>query len=205
MHWIALIGIAVANNLDNTGVAIAFGLARIRLSHAVNLWIAIVTAAITAAAAILGAHLTRVLPTTAAHIASGTILCLIGALMLRPSKKTESVPAPSPERLNTRTPSLLSLLADPSAADRDASHHIDFREGTVLGIALSLNNIGGGFSAGLIRINTLGIALLSGALSYGVLWFGMSAGRRLRLDGIAGYARLLAGALLLLIGIYEVS
>ena len=39
------------------------------------------------------------------------------------------------------------VMMKPEYADKDHSKHIDFKEATVLGVALSINNIGGGISA----------------------------------------------------------
>src|SRR5208283_3708080 len=39
---------------------------------------------------------------------------------------------------------VFSMMMKPEHADRDHSKHIDFKEATVLGVALSINNIGGG-------------------------------------------------------------
>ncbi|MBV9851418.1 MAG: hypothetical protein JO250_17250, partial [Armatimonadetes bacterium] len=50
-------------------------------------------------------------------------------------------------------------LGDPREADLDRSRDIDMREGTLLGLALSLNNVGGGLSAGLVHLNWLWTAL----------------------------------------------
>jgi putative Mn2+ efflux pump MntP len=52
----------------------------------------------------------------------------------------------------------------------DDSKHIDFMGATLLGVALSLNNIGGGLSAGIIGLNSLLVGSLFAALNFIVLW-----------------------------------
>ena len=95
------------------------------------------------------------------------------------------------------------VLADPACADRNRSHDIDLREATVLAVALSLNNIGGGFSAGLVHLSAWWTALFSAVVSYLVLWFGGWAGNQLGVTRLGKHAQTIAGALLLVIGLSQ--
>lgn len=69
-------------------------------------------------------------------------------------------------------PGIMQVLSEPEKADMDKSMHIDFKEATILGIALSINNIGGGLSAGMIGINALAMGLLSALVNFIALWAG---------------------------------
>jgi putative sporulation protein YtaF len=196
-----ILGIALANNLDNTGVGIAFGIARIRLSPLVNLWIALVTFAVTGLSVAGGGHMAAFLPHPLAHGLGGALLCAMGVWMVfsaLPSRShgEEGVPPEQPI-------SLRRILADPACADRNRSHDIDLREATMLAAALSLNNIGGGFSAGLVHMNAWWTALLSAIVSYLVLWFGGWAGYQLGVTRLGKHAQTIAGALLLVIGLAQ--
>jgi putative sporulation protein YtaF len=196
-----ILGIALANNLDNTGVGIAFGLARIRLSPLVNLWIATVTFVVTGVSVAGGGRMAAFLPHPLAHALGGVLLCAMGVWMVlstsRPQREGDdnSVPAPPV--------SLRRILADPACADQNRSHDIDLREATLLAVALSLNNIGGGFSAGLVHMSAGWTALLSAAVSYLVLWFGGWAGHQLGVSRVGRHAQTIAGALLLVIGLSQ--
>ena len=77
------------------------------------------------------------------------------------------------------------------------------REGTLLGLALSLNNVGGGLSAGLVHLNWLWTALGSAAVSFLVLWQGSRLSRRLGGQRLGLYAQVAAGVLLVLIGLHQ--
>src|SRR5208337_1641819 len=66
--------------------------------------------------------------------------------------------------------SLLHVLVKPEKADMDKSKHIDFKEGTILGIALSINNVGGGLSAGMMGLSSIWVGLLSAVISFIALW-----------------------------------
>jgi len=197
MNWIYTIGIALANNLDNTGVGVAYGVARIKLPFLVNVWISIVTFIITAAAAAFGSGISRYLPGSAARYVSAFILCIIGLFVIAPALKQRK--APELQKAN----SVQKILVDPLAADHDNSRHIDLKEGTLLGIALSINNIGGGISAGLFHLSVFWTALLSAIISFLALWLGGLLGRRIAGDRAGTIAAVVAGALLIAIGLYQ--
>ncbi len=57
-------------------------------------------------------------------------------------------------------------------SDMDDSKYIAFKEATLLAIALSINNIGGGMSAGMIGLNSFRVGFLSALLSFIALWAG---------------------------------
>jgi putative sporulation protein YtaF len=190
-------GISLANNLDNTGVGIAYGVGRIRLPALFMLWISVITLAITGTAVALGNRIGHLLPTFACKVLSAVILCTIGVLVLRPALASKKDQAPAVGNAITR------VLADPEVADADQSRHIDYREGTLLGVALSINNIGGGISAGLVGLSVIATGLTSAAMSYLVLWLGGVLGRRLGAGPVAERAPILAGILLIVIGLCQ--
>ncbi len=98
---------------------------------------------------------------------------------------------------------MLAVVADPQQADRDRSRQIDLHEATLLGVALSVNNIGGGMGAGLVHLSVLWIAFFSALFSFLVLWLGGWAGRRLAATRLGDYAQILAGVLLIVIGLRQ--
>jgi putative sporulation protein YtaF len=201
VHFLAILGIALANNLDNTGVGMAFGMARIRLPSLMNLWIALVTFVITGLAVACGGRIAAFLSLPLAHALGGALLCAIGGWMVLTSLRSQNGEM---EEADPGGPvSLHRILTDPTSADQNRSHDIDLREATVLGVALSLNNLGGGFSAGLVHLSALWTALFSAVISFLVLWFGGWAGYRLGVTRVGKHAQTIAGALLLLIGLYE--
>lgn len=201
MKLLAILGIALANNLDNTGVGIALGIARIRLSPLVNLWIALVTFAVTGVAAACGGHAASFLPVAFAHALGGALLCAMGVWMLLPSLRPRTKP---PDRRDPNGPvSVRRILSDPACADWNQSHDIDLREATLLAVALSLNNLGGGFSAGLMHLGAVWTAVCSGVVSFLVLWFGGWAGLQLNKLRLGKGAQLVAGMLLLLLGLCQ--
>lgn len=105
---------------------------------------------------------------------------------------------------NSGSTNLLAVLLKPNRADLDKSRHIDFKEGTVLGIALSINNIGGGLSGGIIGANPFVVALLSALISFSALWAGNYMAEVFVRRNITEKAAIVGGALLIAIGIKQV-
>jgi len=188
--WLMVLGLSLANNLDNTGVGLAYGAGGIRLPALVNLWISLITFAITGAAALVGDRAALLIPAAQSRMLSALILCAIGAYVLRGG-------------LATRGERPRSVLDDPTLADIDGSRHIDFKEGALLGVALSINNLGGGVSAGLLHLSVFWTAFFSAAISYLVLWLGGAVGRRMAAPMIAERGPIVAGALLIGIGLLQ--
>ena len=95
------------------------------------------------------------------------------------------------------------MLQAPSRADVDHSRDIDWREGILLGVALSLNHIGGGISAGLIHIGAFEMALLAVFFNGVCLTGGRLLGVCLRASRVGDYARALSGVLLIAVGLWQ--
>ena len=95
-------------------------------------------------------------------------------------------------------------MLKPHRADVDRSRHIDFKEGTVLGIALSINNIGGGMSGGIVGVDPFLVALLSALVSFVALWAGNYMAEFFIRRNITEKAAVVGGALLIAIGIKQV-
>jgi putative sporulation protein YtaF len=96
------------------------------------------------------------------------------------------------------------VLLNPQNADMDDSKHIDFREATLLGIALSINNVGGGVSAGMIGLNSFWVGFLSAVLSFIALWAGNYVAVFFIKWNISKKATVVAGLLLIAVGIEQI-
>jgi putative sporulation protein YtaF len=200
VRWIAILGIALANNLDNLGVGIAFGVARIRLGPLINLWIALLTFVMTGVAVLFGNHLGSLLALPLAHALSAAILCGMGIWMLLATPRPDGPERP-PE--DAGRVSLRQILSDPTRADQNRSRDIDAREATLLAVAVSLNNLGGGVGAGLAHLSALWTALSSAMVSFLVVWLGAWAGGRLGGARLGKQAQTIAGSLLVLVGLWQ--
>lgn len=96
---------------------------------------------------------------------------------------------------------LMGILRDPEKADFDGSKTISFSEAIVLGVALSINNIAGGFDAGVINLNLWLTACISGIFSFICISGFTYVGKRFLAEYLGKWATIIAGVLLILIGI----
>jgi putative sporulation protein YtaF len=191
--------IALANNIDNIGVRLAYSIKGIKISTLNNLWISIITFFISTISAYSGASLSSILGRKFASYFSMIILSIIGALLIVDAFKENKKPCSKKE-----TDNIINILNCPEIADMDNSKEIDFKEATILGIALSLNNVGGGLSAGMIGLNVIFVGLLSAVLSFLALWAGNFITVFFRKLNIGSRANLFAGLLLIILGIKQI-
>ena len=207
MHFIYVLLIALANNIDNIGVRIAYSIRGIKISVKTNLWISVITFFISAISAYFGSFLTKFISKGTSSKISMVLLCAIGLwIIIEPYyniKKAELNTDLNPE-LNNEDNSLYDILRSPEKADKDNSKYIDFKEATVLGIALSINNIGGSLSAGIIGLNSFFIGLFSAILSFVALWAGNYITILFKKFDIGNKATITAGLVLIIIGIGQV-
>ena len=192
--------IALTNNVDNLGARIAYSLQGTRVGSLVNLWISIITFAISYAAARVGTAAADHLG-AAASVITMVFLIALGAWMILQAQKPSWGET---ETAANKAVSFWTVLLQPHRADVDRSKHIDFREGTVLGVALSLNNIGGGLSGGILGVDPFLVAFLSALLSFVALWAGNYFAEFFVKRKLTEKTAIVGGALLIAIGIKQV-
>jgi putative sporulation protein YtaF len=198
--WLYAFLIALTNNVDNLGARIAYSMQGTRVSNAVNLWISVITFVISFVAAASGAAAIGYFGEITASVLAMGFLVALGSWMIFQARK----PAWREEQPLTKDQaSLWTILLKPHQADVDRSRHIDFKEGTVLGIALSINNVGGGLSAGIIGVDPFLVALLSALVSFVALWAGNYMAEFFVKRNIAEKAAAVGGALLIVTGIKQ--
>jgi len=202
-YLILILVIAVVNNLDNIGVRIAYSIRGIKISTLINLWISVITFIISAAAAFSGTLMLVFLSKRLASVVSMLLLSAIGIwIIIEPViKKHQSNLKPSNEAGGK---GFWHVLGNPNNADRDGSKHIDFQEATVLGIALSINNIGGGMGAGMIGLNSFLVGLFSAIFSFLALWAGNYIAEFFMRWKLGNAATIVAGMALIAIGIEQI-
>ena len=203
-YLIYTVFIALINNLDNIGVRIAYSIRGIKISTAINLWISVITFIISAFAAYSGTLMSEFFSKQLSSAISMVLLTAIGLwIIVEPyiKRNNDFVKEPPDE---ARKKGIWSVFFNPVHADMDNSKHIDFKEATVLGIALSINNIGGGLGAGLIGLNSLLVGLFSAVISFLALWAGNYITEYFVKWKLGNVATILAGSVLIAIGIEQI-
>ncbi len=191
--------IALTNNFDNIGARIAYSMSGIRLNIFINLWITVITFVISFLATVSGTMITGSLGRQFAAVIAMVLLVAIGASMtLEPYWKKKCRNNPSGNKSH-----IFGILWRPEHADLDNSKHIDFKEATLLGVALSMNNIGGGLSAGMIGLNAFLLASLAAVLNFVVLWAGNYLAEFFIKQNLTDRAAVVGGIVLIGIGIEQ--
>jgi len=202
-HLFYTLLIALTNNFDNIGVRIAYSIRGIRITTPINVWISVITFVISFFAALSGTMISGVMSKQLSSLIAMLLLTFIGVWMIaEPYLKKDYGCAG--ESIGSDKKKASHVLLHPEHADLDGSKHIDFKEATLLGIALSINNIGGGLSAGMIGLNSFWVGLLSAVLSFLALWAGNYIADFFIRWNLSQKASVVAGVILIAIGIEQV-
>lgn len=79
-----------------------------------------------------------------------------------------------------------------------------FVEAIILGVALSINNLAGGFDAGITHMNIWAASIISGLFSYLSVGFCAYLGSRFAAEKAGQHSSVFAGILLILIGLHQI-
>lgn len=203
MHLIYTIFIALVNNLDNISVRIAYSIRGIKITTPKNLWISVITFFISSLAAFSGNAVSQAFSNKVSSILSMTMLVIIGLwIILEPYFKKEN--KVKDKESSIQNSNIYNILKEPETADADNSKDIDFKEATFLGIALSINNVGGSLSAGMIGLNSFFIGFFSAVISFLALWAGNYITEFFNKWNLTKKANIISGVILILIGIKQI-
>ena len=202
MHFLYTILIALANNLDNISVRIAYSVCGIKISTIKNLWIAVITFFIATLAALAGSRISLFFDAGISSVISMLLLAGIGIWIIKEQFIKQKDNENDKPAKNAKQ--LLNILRKPESADADGSKEIDFKEATILGMALSLDNIGGGFSAGMMGLNMFYMGLMSALVSFLALWTGNYISLFLNRYGLGRKAAVISGIALILLGLKQI-
>ncbi|SFK83059.1 putative sporulation protein YtaF [Paenibacillus sp. 1_12] len=198
MHWISIIFIALASNLDNLGIGISFGIRSTKIPALSNGIIAVITMLGTYVSIALGDYVTEFISGFAANLLGACMILIIGIWGLISSWR-----AKLPEPPASDSPNLIDVIHHPSTADIDLNKVISWKESLTLGLALALNNMATGFGAGATGVSPLWTTLAAGLFSILFIYGGTRLGFMAAKTWVSQYAERIGGILLIVIGIYE--
>lgn len=202
MHLIYTLFIALANNVDNISVRIAYSIRGLKISVLKNLWISLITFFISAFAAFFGTIVSKVFNPRITPLLSMLLLVSIGLwIILEPylRKGSSDFKIDAPEAIPAMAPALRQ-----THATKTNNNEINYKEATYLGITLSINNIGGGLSAGIIGLNSFFVGFFSALISFIALWLGNYITELFNKWDLGKKANIIAGIILILIGLKQV-
>jgi len=185
MHWISIIFIGLASNIDNLGIGVSFGTRSTRIPILSNLFIAILAMTAAYLSITMGQLISGYMSQQHADIIGGSVIVVLGIWSILPKRRTRAV------KSSLRTTS-----------DKDRS--VTWQETISLGFALSLNCIATGFGAGVSGASPIMTAISVGVFSLITVAIGLRIGHEIARTWLGKYSTLIGGMILIAIGLYEI-
>ena len=189
--------------LDNVIMGFAYGLRKIDIPLRSNALIAAINAFGTFSAILAGTLVSGLFRPQLAKTIGCSMFILMGVLVIiqEGTRKLSDTTGLDGESLLKK---IGLVFHNPLNADADGSGSIDFREAILLGIALTLNNLPFGISAGLAGISPGLVAGLTIAVSLFTIWLGVRIARTLANTlSFTRFATLASGFLLIVVGVFD--
>lgn len=204
MHWLSILLLSIASNMDNWGIGLSMGLRSIRIPILSNVTIAFITMAGTLAAMETGSYISGIMHKQIANDSGGAVMILLGCWSLWKMIKEKRNKKNPASVYNNRRGSDVTVLKHPDEADINHDQIISWRESLMLGLALAFNNIATGFGAGTTGISPMPTTILTGLFSILFIGMGCRIGQTASHTVLGRYAEFTGALLLVLIGLYEI-
>lgn len=209
---IPILLLAVSSSLDNFGTGISYGLRRICFPRALNLFIALLNSTGTLVAMLFGTLVSGFLGARLANTLGAAFLIAVGLSIfigelpkVRKERRFVSE-GPRPSLAGRSFISrIFSIIEDPFAAGLFCTGKVVVREGVLLAAALTLSNLATGVGAGMIGLNPLVTGAAVFLFSILAISTGLKIGNYSGWIMMRGFSGLLAGLLLVIMGIYELT
>ena len=187
MHWVTIILIGIAANLDNLGIGLAYGIKRTKIPILSNLTIAVMSMIVTYIAVKAGSTILEYISAHLASLLGSLLLCAIGVWTLLSKRFSNK-----------------EFLENPEQFDEDNNHVISFQESIPLGCILCVNCLAGGIAIGANGISAIWTVISIGFFSIVSVAIGSHFGALLSKTFIGKYSTAISGWLIIMIGIYEI-
>ena len=188
MYLIMLILITFASTADSFIIGFNYGLKKVRINNTSNFYISIVTCIGTFLSMHAGKLLSNLISARVANMMGGIVLVLLGIYMLKmtlfPTKNK-----------------MVKMSEDPTMIDEDKSQVIELKEALLIGLILSINNIGMGVGAGITGMPVFITPFICGVASFVFVKSGSSLGGLFQKEKLSEYLEILSAVFVLLLGI----
>jgi putative sporulation protein YtaF len=226
MYLLSALLLAIAVNVDNFAVGIAYGIKKLQIGWLTNLFIGLISAVGTYLAISVGNEIKNYLSVNVANVLGSLILIAVGVWSIRKTLKRQRKTARMHQEMSflvaegsSRAISNSSyddfsqeflqefsyekFLEHPEKADVDRSGYIDVQESIALAFGLTLNNLGSGLGGGISNLNVATTTFLVFILSLLGISGGYFLGDRFttKISGLR--AGILSASLVIITGVYE--
>ncbi|EKN70106.1 hypothetical protein BABA_07006 [Neobacillus bataviensis LMG 21833] len=198
MHYLSVLLIGIAANLDNLGISVSYGFRSIRITFVSNLMIATVSMICAYLSIIAGEFISQFISIRTANVAGGLIIICIGIKCIIDSFSAQE--SPSEVKVDSN---FSHVITHPDSADVNDDKVISVKESIFLGFALAINCLAMGLGAGITGVSPALTTLSIGLFSFLSIWSGIKLGSKICGMNIGKYSNSVAGFLLIMIGVYE--
>lgn len=218
MYWFKLLSVllfSISSNIDNVVVGIAYGIKKIEIGFIANLIIAAVTTIGTLLSMSLGWYISKFLPHSISNILGAGVIVILGIyiiiqslIKLAPGKDQNKLLEYGVENLEKDRSSLAlknlnEMFEYAENTDVDKSGHIDMKEAFIVASGLTFNNLGTGVAASITGVSVILTVTATFIFSILTILIGESIGKNVFGRFLGNYAPIIAGILLIMLGIIE--
>jgi len=188
MNTLSMLLLALSTTADSMIIGLNYGIKQVRVSNISNLFISLICLVGTYAAMQSGRMLGSYLYSGFCDFLGGAALAAFGLITL-----TRAL------FFNEKK----SLANNPEAVDKDNSKIIELRESVIVGLLLSLNNMGVGIAAGIAGFSVVITPSICAVASFLFIKTGCTLGKKISGTRISYILELLSASLLLWLGIFN--
>ncbi|MHC5862902.1 sporulation membrane protein YtaF [Nostoc sp.] len=202
-HFLSSFILSVSSNIDNFAVGIAYGVKNIKIGILANLVIAIFSAFGAYLSMSAGEAFGRFLSADVANFVGFIALLGVGLLGIWDTFRSKRQETVNRNKSSVNQLDYTIFLEKPELADLDNSRFIDFRESLALAFALTINNVAGGFGAGLSGLNIPVTTFITFLFSLLAIKFGYFMGKKFTSKISAKWSGIISASLIICLAVYE--
>jgi putative sporulation protein YtaF len=210
LHLFSIVLFSLACSIDNIGVGVSYGSRRVHIPLASNALIGALNAGGNLLAMIVGEEINQHLNFDTATLIGASLIVVIGLtifikeiIALVKVGRAGAAACAMPAEVSGFAAFTFRALCGTLFSPVRYEGRVRLGEGLWLGIALTFTNLAGGVAAGLLGFDPGLTTFMVFVVSMVTISFGLRAGSFLGAHLIGDMAKPLAGALLIVIGIYE--
>ncbi|MBO0601843.1 manganese efflux pump [Sporosarcina sp. E16_3] len=191
MQWVTILLIGIAANIDNLAISVSYGLKLKRIPILYNFIISLISIVFAFVSISAGSFLSHYFSQSMANFTGGFLITALGIWFIMPSPVC--VKNKSMQKEDVR-PAILSV---------EKEQIITLKESSFLGFLLALNCLAIGFGAGITGFSPFFTSISIGVFSLISISLGIKIGNKIGSTLFGKYSTIIAGLLLIIIGIYE--
>ncbi|NLM34483.1 MAG: sporulation membrane protein YtaF [Clostridiales bacterium] len=195
MHVLSTFFFCAAASSDSLIIGLSYGSKGIRLKFCSNFLVAAISSLGTFLAMLLGLGLHEGISYKYTTIIGSVLLILFGFYMLISSLRKKK------ER--GQSLGYQDYINHPEHFDKDSSQEIEVKEAVILGVILSVNNVGIGIGASVAGLNIFITSLLSLIFSMVFVKLGFFIGKKLISSRLAKCIEYISALIIIFLGLYQ--